>query len=399
MNDPTLQIKDLDTGETVTVSDYLNSHDEDNMPAVLPSDQISSSSQVKVVKLPSDLKFKTFINNKNQESYSNVRVCQYLEPHKNRITCLVTSRPKKSTNHYVASGDDDGLIILYQFTGFITVLRKFSGHTDQITCLTFGSNDTLLSSSMDKSVRLWHPSEAEPLATFLHDDIVTCVAFHPSNPSIFIAGQFNNTALVWDIAKNEVLKTIHFETFPTAVSFSNDGQIIAIGLVLGQCHIYSYPELNYVTKFIAGPRAKKKMMTNKKITSIAFINHNEFLIASNDSRIRLYSLANFSVIRKFAGHVCKERHNQLSISPDGKSLMIVSEAHGSVYIWPVDHEKFFKGGPLNSFVRDRSETCEGFKFGSERLITASVFTYQNTPNHLSAIVADCEGNIFLVLSK
>ena len=391
MAEEQLQIRDLDTGEVVTVDDYLSHPSQTSKIAISEDSNIT---------LPPDFKFKLFKIDKNKFSFNEPAISQTLKPHNSRITCLVSSKPPEGSHtHYIATGDDNGEIVLYQFSGFLRVLRNFHGHRDQITALAFGSNDTLLSASMDKSVKLWHPSSSEELATFVPEDIVTCLAFNPVNPSVFAAGQFNNMVHIWDIAKNEIIKTVNFETFPTAVAFSPDGKKLAFGLVLGQCHIYSYPEVNYITKFLSAPRKKKKMMTNKKITSIVFNQQNQIFISSNDSRIRLYSLDNFNVIRKYVGHEDKERHNQVSLSPDEMFIMIPSETHGAIFIWPVDHENHFKGKLLSSFTHDRSSTCEGFKFGSTKTITGSVFTSQSIEEHLSVIVTDNEGFVYLVISK
>lgn len=49
-------------------------------------------------------------------------------------------------------------------------IREFLGHTGDILDLSWSKNNFLLSSSMDKTVRLWHVSRQECLCTFKHKD-------------------------------------------------------------------------------------------------------------------------------------------------------------------------------------------------------------------------------------
>ncbi len=51
-----------------------------------------------------------------------------------------------------------------------TPIREFEGHTGDILDLSWSKNNFLLSSSMDKTVRLWHISRQECLCTFKHKD-------------------------------------------------------------------------------------------------------------------------------------------------------------------------------------------------------------------------------------
>lgn len=51
-----------------------------------------------------------------------------------------------------------------------TPIREFEGHTGDILDLSWSKNNFLLSSSMDKTVRLWHISRSECLCTFKHKD-------------------------------------------------------------------------------------------------------------------------------------------------------------------------------------------------------------------------------------
>jgi len=55
----------------------------------------------------------------------------------------------------------------------------YSAHTSDLLDVSWSKNYFILSSSMDKTVRLWHISRKECLCCFQHIDFVTAIAFHP----------------------------------------------------------------------------------------------------------------------------------------------------------------------------------------------------------------------------
>lgn len=57
----------------------------------------------------------------------------------------------------------------------------YSGHTSDLLDVSWSKNYFVLSSSMDKTVRLWHISRKECLCCFQHIDFVTAICFHPKD--------------------------------------------------------------------------------------------------------------------------------------------------------------------------------------------------------------------------
>lgn len=94
------------------------------------------------------------------------------------------------------SGELEGLINPFLNT---EPYRIYEGHTHDITDLSWSKSNFLLSSSMDKTVRLWHVSKNDCLQYFRHPDIVTCVEFHPLHDRYFVSGCFDRRLRVWDI--------------------------------------------------------------------------------------------------------------------------------------------------------------------------------------------------------
>ena len=380
--DPSFQIKDLDTGEILDIQGF------EHMPR-------SNYMEFKPIAkpMPDGIKFIPFLREMKNYLF-DLHIKEFYKEHNGSVRYLKTSKDGK----YIASGDEYGIINLWIYNNeSLSLLRKYDGHKSDITCLDFSSDGLLLSSSLDKMVKLWHPIQSDELAIFQHDDSVTAVAFHPKDSSIFLSCSFTNTVYVWNIKSNEIKQTLNFESPPTAATFSPDGNNIAIGCLNGFCFIYSYPDFKYVTQFVAGPRSKKQS-PNKKITSIEYINDNMLLISTNDSRIRLFSMENFQLIRKFIGHISEGSLLTLSYSSDGKLLMIPSEKNSSVFIWPIDHENFYKSKFLhNTFCRERSKTCQGFTINKHKTITSSIFLKDSTITSPVIHFADSEGFMYLVV--
>lgn len=390
--EPAMVIKDLNTGCVMSINEFEN----------ITSGQIQyttfsqqSSEPHSPPEIPSYVQFKTFLKHKKEPFYKQPFIDQIIDDNPATVRALARS----PDGLYIASGGEDGSIVLYSFKDYLDRIKRFEGHSGDITDLKINRQYFILSASVDNTVRLWHPSHPKELGIFKHDDIITCVDFHPTDSGIFVACTLCGTVVVWSIRDSQVQQTIKFSSPPTAAAFSPDGAFLAIGCINSMCFIYALPDYRYVTQFIAGPR-KNKVPTDKKITSIVYISPSEFLIASNDSRIRMYSTENYSLIRKFGGHKTGSYHLHVSLSPDNQQIMMPSEAKGALYLWPIDHLKHFqKKNFLDNFSREMSFTCEGFKLGKTEVITAALFMSNHTVDKMSILVGDTHGNLYLMNSK
>ncbi|XP_006893828.1 PREDICTED: WD repeat-containing protein 44 isoform X3 [Elephantulus edwardii] len=153
---------------------------------------------------------------------------------------------------------------------------KYKGHTADLLDLSWSKNYFLLSSSMDKTVRLWHISRRECLCCFQHIDFVTAIAFHPRH--------------------------LKYHT---------------------QIHVRSTRGRNRV---------------GRKITGIEPLpGENKILVTSNDSRIRLYDLRDLSLSMKYKGYVNSSSQIKASFSHDFTYIVSGSEDK-YVYIWSTYHD-------------------------------------------------------------
>lgn len=65
------------------------------------------------------------------------------------------------------------------------------GHQAPVLDVAWSKSLFLLSSSMDKTVRLWHLSRSECLCFFRHVDFVSAIAFHPRDDRYFVSASLD----------------------------------------------------------------------------------------------------------------------------------------------------------------------------------------------------------------
>ncbi|KAI2615260.1 WD40 repeat-like protein [Hypoxylon sp. NC1633] len=218
-------------------------------------------------------------------------------------------------------------------------VREFVGHTGDILDLSWSKNNFLLSSSMDKTVRLWHISRQECLCTFKHKDFVTSIAFHPRDDRFFLAGSLDSYLRLWSIPDKAVAYSSQLSDFITAVGFSPDGRTAIAGCLNGFCMFYETEGLKYHTQ-IHVRSSRGKNAKGSKITGIETMRFPpdspdgpvKVLITSNDSRIRIYNMGDKNLELKLKGHENACSQIRATFSDDGSYIICGSEDKRA-FIW------------------------------------------------------------------
>jgi len=239
-----------------------------------------------------------------------------------------------------------------------TPIREFEGHTGDILDLSWSKNNFLLSSSMDKTVRLWHVSRQECLCTFKHKDFVTSIAFHPRDDRFFLAGSLDSILRLWSIPDKSVSYWKQLPDLITAVAFTPDGKTAIAGVLSGLCLFYEtaglLPQGQIHVRSSRGKNAKGSKITGIRTTTYPPNDLNgevKVLVTSNDSRVRLYNLKDKSLEMKFRGHENTCSQINASFSDDASYVICGSEDRKS-YIWntgPTDTENNKDKRPLEYF--------------------------------------------------
>ncbi|XP_042469249.1 WD repeat-containing protein 44-like isoform X1 [Zingiber officinale] len=206
----------------------------------------------------------------------------------------------------------------------------FRGHLGDVLDLSWSTSQFLLSSSMDKTVRLWHMSSTSCLKVFSHSTYVTCIQFNPVDDRYFISGSLDNKVRIWSIPDRQVIDWKDLHEMVTAACYTPDGQGALIGTHRGNCHLYDASDSKLIQKSQVDLKNRKK-----KITGFQFApgNPSKVLVTSADSQIRI--IDGDELVHKLKGF--RNTNSQISAFPtaDGKHVISASE-DSHIYVWRFD---------------------------------------------------------------
>lgn len=240
---------------------------------------------------------------------------------------------------------------------------SFEGHVDDVLDLSWSQTQFLLSSSMDKTVRLWQMSSKSCLRVFSHNDYVTCIQFNPVDDKYFISGSLDKKVRIWSIPDRQIVDWTDLHEMVTAACYTPDGQGAFVGTNKGNCYLYNTPGNKLQEETQIDVQKKKKKSRGKKITGFQFApgNSRKVLITSADSRIRVFDGAD--LVQKYKGFRNTNSQIAASFTANGKYVISASE-DSYVYIWNYD-------SPNTPAARNQG-VCRAYEYFSSRSVSVAI---------------------------
>ncbi|KAJ1044764.1 hypothetical protein NDA11_007497 [Ustilago hordei] len=301
-------------------------------------------------------------------------------------------------------------------------VRVFAAHSGDVLDLSWSKNNFLLSCSSDKTAKLWHPNRSECLCTFATAATVSSVDFHPTDDRFFVTGGLDGKLRLWNITARRVQSVHDIPGVITAVAFSSSGQVVCVGTHSGSMITFSCSDtLAYVNTVTVKSAAASKSTQASKITSIHPIKlgsssatqgpstptgeagrgpssaEAEYMtVTSNDSRIRIYSIASRRLISRFKSASYLNRSSQIRATASCDSQFVVSGSEdASIHVWSlaghapllaslfsgIKRNKSIKSSKGSPDVRDHS-TWRSWQAGSGS-VRCAIFAPATTAQLLS----------------
>lgn len=234
-------------------------------------------------------------------------------------------------------------------------IQEFYGHSSDVLDLAWSSSNCILSSSKDKTVRLWQLGCDESLNVFAHSDYVTCIHFNPVDDNYFISGSIDGKVRIWGLAEKRVVDWTDVRDVITAICYQPDGQGFIVGSITGTCRSYKALGDGLLLDAQIHIHGKKKTAGNK-ITGIKFSQEKSqrVMISSEDSKLRIFDGVDLTY--KYKG--LPKSGSQMSASFTSSERHIISlGADSRVYIWDHDTSRI----PLSKQTKS-VRSCENFLY-------------------------------------
>lgn len=237
-----------------------------------------------------------------------------LEGHSGFVSDVALS----NNGEYVVSSSWDKSLRLWNLKSGESV-AKFLGHTKDVLSVAFSpDNRQIVSGGRDNVLKMWNV-KGECMYTNTadgHSDWVSCVRFSPNLASpLIVSGGWDNLVKVWSLTNIKCQHTLRGHTgYVTSVTVSPDGSLCASAGKDGTARLWDLSRGEHLYELSCG----------EPVNQICFSPNRYWLCAATETSIRIFDLENKEVIAELTPETQDKKKKpectSIAWSADGATL-------------------------------------------------------------------------------
>ena len=226
-------------------------------------------------------------------------------------------------------------------------IRKFKGHTSPITKIAAVDKNRFISSSWDKTIRIWDATTGECLRTFRgHTDWVHAISVLDSKH--FISGSDDRSVKMWNVDRSECIRT-----FTGHSSF-----VKSLAPMSGERFLSGSRDRTIKLFSVASGECVQTFMGHVDVVSaIVALDSHHFVSGSHDNTIKYWNDSSGTCVRTLLGHTGSIK----TLAAVSDKEIVSGSDDRTIRLWETTTGTCLREfGSKNTLVFSLTYICEGF---------------------------------------
>lgn len=243
-----------------------------------------------------------------------------------------------------------------------SLVTHYAGKPSYKGYAAYSPDGNLLASTSDDLIQIWNPKNGLSMFTLVgHTETVTAISFSPDNQYLVSAGGFDDSVIIWDLEKRQIIKTlvvggtVHDVIFsPTGKFFVSAEDVHSLLSTSGKITVWDAEYGNVILS----------LSSESPFLSLDISPDSNLLAAGlMDGTIKLWAINSGEELVTLYGH--EKEVFDVSFSPSGNTIASAS-ADANIILWDLgDYSKITLSGHYSSV------NSVSFSPGGDILISAS----------------------------
>ena len=282
------------------------------------------------------------------------------------ITCLCVVSSGENIKGGFCTSTDDGNIFLWNENLELLASYSVSTHhgigSNHVISLCWDPNATkILIGLRCSSLLEMNEIDGSIIGTVFrgHCLDLSGLATHPFKDNVVATTGGDKNVCLWDTDCHSITKSVELQSYGSCLSFSSDGNMLAIGLGALKCQDESRADgtfliLNSIDfTVIHEGRNSKKTLLDCKYSK----NGNLLAFSSDDHFIYIYEVKDYSLIIRIKGHDSPVNHFDFGCAQDSNCASFVqsNSVSGEAMFWDIKGKRYSPSSQRNTHFE--TQTC------------------------------------------